>query len=84
VRTIACAHHFSQAHLAPLLLMVVQELAGLLAEPTLKDIKGLVVLGNKSDLLSSLNNDQLLSALALHEPMEAVHLASLFLQRACS
>jgi len=55
-----------------------EELAGLLAEPTLKDIKGLVVLGNKSDLLSSLNNDQLLSALALHEPMEAGKAVGLF------
>lgn len=47
-----------------------EELAVLLAEPSLRDLKGLVVLGNKSDLQGSLNSDQLISALALQDSIE--------------
>jgi hypothetical protein len=51
-----------------------EELAGLLAEPSLDDLKGLLVLGNKSDLQASLNTDQLISALALQDAIDEVHL----------
>lgn len=49
-----------------------QELAGLLADPALRDLKGFVVLGNKSDIHPSLDLNQLIASLALTEPMEAV------------
>jgi GTPase SAR1 family protein len=51
-----------------------EELAGLLAEPSLDDLKGLIVLGNKSDLQASLNTDQLISALALQDAIDEVRL----------
>jgi signal recognition particle receptor subunit beta len=56
----------------PLFARTHQELAGLLAEPSLRDLKGLIVLGNKSDLQGSLNSDQLISALALQDSIEEV------------
>jgi hypothetical protein len=58
--------------LCSLLAHTQQELAGLLAEPSLRDLKGLIVLGNKSDLQGSLNSDQLISALALQDSIEEV------------